>query len=628
MLLRTVALLGLLVGPAVASAALNPETDKKYSLRIIMNCGTHNWLGTQFRADLKNDLAGILDDALGGMADVTVLDLRSTPKEQWTPIARDFDSKGFAALTSQLPLDGTKIHLLHIDFVNGQYEIQSRQFDGMTGMVSPVRREATIDRALVSRLAGRMIAFDFGIVGTIEGKDETVTVRFKGSSLTSRLGSWARKGDVFAVMRVLPGRGQTGERAERINDTIVQLTEDPKKDSCQARIVYRPRTNPLSNPGIATGFRCIRMATSVGPVRIRLVDETGQPHTRTLQVRLHSDRFQQSDSPEEEVVNPDRNGVFTSKNLYDRLGFARIVTGATSIARMPVDVSDDRIATIVVSIDAQKEQAGQLQFLYGELLRMYVESRDVQIDRFREVSALVAQQKNEDALKRATAMRSALDDDLRRLGEQLVQLKKDAGANLTYTACDKLVNELTERKTRINRLIGELEEAERIAKDPTRVAAQKKLQDLSNLSLVHIENNDYDAAIAVCKQIIKEFGEQAAVRKRLDELEKAWVIRSDEHRQARDFIFKEWPQVKTVAEIEAKLPTARARLKVIAGFKDELTLLKLRATLAEIGKLVRDEIRAVNENPDDMEKVAKLKKIVEDFDKFGQEVESAIGAKN
>jgi len=33
------------------------------------------------------------------------------------------------------------------------------------------------------------------------------------------------------------------------------------------------------------------------------------------------------------VLNPDRNGVFVSKKLYENVGFARIVTGARAIAR-------------------------------------------------------------------------------------------------------------------------------------------------------------------------------------------------------------------------------------------------------------------------------------------------------
>ena len=55
-----------------------------------------------------------------------------------------------------------KIHFVLIDFVHGQYEISARQYDGTTGLASPVVRQAqTGDRLLVAREAALLVYRDF-----------------------------------------------------------------------------------------------------------------------------------------------------------------------------------------------------------------------------------------------------------------------------------------------------------------------------------------------------------------------------------------------------------------------------------------------------------------------------------
>src|SRR5438067_256049 len=202
---RVLCLLVVLVSTQAAPAALPPDGNEKYRLNVVVRCGAHNWLGEQFRDDLRNDLTGILQDALGPMADVRVIDLKKTSAGDVDPLWRDFEAKGFAALDTPRELTGAKTHFLRVDFVNGQYELQARQHDGLTGFVSPLRRDRTADRALVTRLAGQMIAHDFGVVGTVTGSGDnadgqgSATVAFRAGSLPAPLDRWVRANDVFAV---------------------------------------------------------------------------------------------------------------------------------------------------------------------------------------------------------------------------------------------------------------------------------------------------------------------------------------------------------------------------------------------------------------------------------------------
>jgi hypothetical protein len=46
-----------------------------------------------------------------------------------------------------------------------------------------------------------------------------------------------------------------------------------------------------------------------------------------------------------------------------------------------------------------------------------------------------------------------------------------------------------------------------------------------------------------------------------------------------------------------------------------------------VAKALREEITAAKQDADDADKLAKLKKTVEDFDKFSQEVDAAVQGK-
>src|SRR5262245_1930118 len=428
---RVVSLLAVLFLSAPAPAALPPDANEKYPLTVVVRCGAHNWLGDQFRDDLRNDLTGILQDALGAMADVKVVDLKKDLPAETDPLWKDFSAKGFAALDVPRDLTGVKTHFLRVDFVNGQYELQARQHDGLTGFVSALRRDRTADRALVTRLAGQMIAHDFGVVGIVTGSGDnadgqgSATITFRAGALPAPLDRWVRKNDVFSVYGIV-GAGDKRERGKREPDTLVQVTDDPKNGTAPARIVFRNKENPLKNTASYLGFRCIRLDAAVGPMRLRLVDERGVPHARALQIRVHPEKFQTGISQQEEILDPDRGGLYVTKRNYENVAFVRVVTGTQMIARVPVEVLGDRPVTVEVGLSPENELRGQLQYRRGELRRMYDEAEYVHLNNARaEINALVTLGKLEAALKRAKENRDTLDEDVKRLRGLKEELKKE-----------------------------------------------------------------------------------------------------------------------------------------------------------------------------------------------------------
>src|SRR5262249_43518188 len=155
---------------------------------------------------------------------------------------------------------------------------------------------------------------------------------------------------------------------------------------------------------------------------------------------------------------------------YENVCFVRVITGARMIARMPVEIMDDRVATVRVGLTPETEQHGELQYKLAELLRSYKEAVDVHETGRGEVNSLMTKQRFPEALKRASACRTALDDDMRRLAEQTSQLKREIGdAPISLADCDKYMSYLQGRKRSFNeRVVGFLEEVERVANDPNR----------------------------------------------------------------------------------------------------------------------------------------------------------------
>src|SRR5579864_7464583 len=105
-----------------AAAPLDLETSKPYDLQVVLHFSQHRLLTPVFQEQIKHELKDGLQAALGQLAQVEV-----TNKH---PLLNDVLSQGLQrALDSWNALSDTKVHFVLIDFVDGRYDIQSRQYD-------------------------------------------------------------------------------------------------------------------------------------------------------------------------------------------------------------------------------------------------------------------------------------------------------------------------------------------------------------------------------------------------------------------------------------------------------------------------------------------------------------------
>ena len=299
------------------SGGLDPETKGPYLWRVVIDVRPHPLLTPGFRDKLRRDLLAALQPGIGALGTVEVVDLAGLPRDRWEPLWQQFAESGFTALDSSRDLTGSKTHFLRVSYRDGAFLLESRQYDGFTGLVSPlIRKESARSAELVGRTSGLMLDRDFGIVGTVElidGRPDEVRVRLRAGELGSTA-RFVQRGDIFAVAQIRktnrpapppqrtatgrivapppgsePPQGYTGAAWAY---TLLRVTDEPKDGVCRCTVFTRLKTPFALSAGVA-GYRCLRLATVETPLAIRLVTSDGNDRgpPPVIEVRAGADGF-------------------------------------------------------------------------------------------------------------------------------------------------------------------------------------------------------------------------------------------------------------------------------------------------------------------------------------------------
>ena len=265
------ALLALVTLALPAGAALDPELTKPYHLQIVLHIADNRALTPLFQEELQQALSDQLRQTFGALAEVKVLLAHH-------PLLAEIAAKGLEqALDEWNQAEPKQTHFVLLDYSGGQYRLQARSHDGMTGQAGAiVRRVQTVDRALVPLLAARLVEEGFAPVGTVTavkaaGQDMDVQLTLKGGGLGVPLAPWVKAGDVFTVSRVA-APGPLG-RPERIAWALLEVRETPRDGVCSCRYWRRFVRDDLRETPGTLGFRAWRLAATTGPVRLRLLDD-------------------------------------------------------------------------------------------------------------------------------------------------------------------------------------------------------------------------------------------------------------------------------------------------------------------------------------------------------------------
>jgi tetratricopeptide (TPR) repeat protein len=597
-------------------AAPDAEVNKPYHLRVVLHVASNRLLTPVFKEQLRRELRDSLQASLGALGKVEVVDKH--------PLLQEIDTKGMApALEGWKQVSDIKTHFVLIDFVNGQYVIQTGQHDGSTGLISPVRRVQTVDRQFVAREATLLIDRDFGLVGTVEpkGKNE-VTVTLKGSGLGVALERWVKKDEVFALAQIVQGR--EGKQSFRVPWALVQVLDEPKGGVCRCRLFHR-YANPLTTSANVLGYRCLKLGTTRAPLHLRLIDDKTLAPLGGLQVQVSAYGFPMGDKFQQCTTRPD--GLLPDAGLehaYQHAAFFRVLIGTAPVtSTIPVEILGDRVIVCRVTVDAKLEALGQLDLRKKRWVDRLNENLLVQAELSKRLSDLIGKSLNEQALVQAENGLKALKADLIELNGEAVALHTavkalPAGVTLQLAEGQQRFEEIKAWEQKLQAAVKNLQDVIKEKDNQKRKEAKALVAQAKALE----DQAEYAQAIEQYEKALELAGDQMDLVKRLKELKEAWEPKNKAHSQARAFIYETWPKLDTVKKVKDNLEKARQAFQTCRDAGDKLSPGKLLLVSIAHTRLLEKELEALKpqDGEDAREKIKSIEEVAGSLEKLLKEV--------
>jgi tetratricopeptide (TPR) repeat protein len=594
------------------AAALDPEINQPYHLKVVLQIAKHPLLTEVFKNQVSRELRDGLQAAFGNMGLVQVVDRH--------PLLPEIERHGLGQpLDREKSVSDTKTHFVLIDFVNGQYEIQARQHDGLTGLVSPViRRDRTTDRQFVSRAATLLIDQDLGVVGTLEEqpKGDMVRIVLKGSGLGQPMDRWVKKDDVFAIVRI--SRVGNEWRSKREEWALLQVKDGPASDgTCGCRYYHRFLYELRSG----SMYRCIKLGTTTASLRLRLLNKKDR---RPLSNKVVSFSHIGFDSGSKRESGTDTDGYVTPPEPFTNIAFVRVAGADKDLARIPIEIIDDRTITCEIEPNPDAEEWTRCQQHRREYDQHLNESISAAGNLFRDLTRVLGQKEYVKALEMARKGLVDLQAQIQSRTEELSSLRKEISDlnRSDPTLTDAGIRVLEKQAKELEDRVKNYEEVVNQRNEPRRQQLLAKVEQANQNELTY----DYDEAIAAYEEAVKlaEATNETIVlektKKRLRELQNAWRTKSEEHLRARNFIKNDWPKLGT-AELKERIPDARKMFEVCKKNNDKLTPRRLlKGNLNHAGRLLKLQEELDSKRDDDQQKLRALSELVDELNKLTKEV--------
>ncbi|MDY3563791.1 hypothetical protein R5W23_005413 [Gemmata sp. JC673] len=596
-----------LLSTAPALAQLDPEPKQPYVWRVVVSVKPHPLLTAEFRERLKRDLLAALQPGLGALGTVEVIDLASRARDGGDALLQQFDDKGFAALDVPRDLTGAKTHFLRVEHRDGRIYLAARQYDGFTGLSSPLVRTQTIRAPeLAGRTAGLMLDRDFGPVGTVEpvvGRPDEARLLIRGAGLGSVKGV-VRSGDVFAVAAVRKTnrpapvvRTATGKIVEPPPGSVAPpgLTSTPRDftllkvldvgadGSCRCAVLTRYQSAMPVTGGVI-GYRAMKLGTISAPVAVRLASTDGVVYktASAVSVRASDRAFSTGGDPTEVCAFDNATYQFRSQRPLANVACVTVALGPSQAKQFPVPILSDDPVTIPFDIDPAKEERAAFERAVLKTATEAADARQAQSVCFEAVANLISKQRNADALARAEdgfkaadAADKSLSDELARLKEQAPRVQK---ADNVDAILAKAEQNLAALRTYNVQLAGHRDKIAKVVareNDPSVAAKEAQAEAINARIALLLARGDVDEALAAYDQLAFLIPGDADVKVRKDKLAAEWKVKDDAHQKARDYLLKTWPGVQTVADFRDSLPLIRSAVDECKKHKDTWTMRKL-----------------------------------------------------
>ncbi|MFO0846316.1 MAG: hypothetical protein U0797_28730 [Gemmataceae bacterium] len=595
-----------------------------YQVRLVVHVERHPQLTKVFRERVARELGDGLQAALGAAARVEVTDSH--------PELANIRRHGLQrALDGYRERSGEHTHFVLIDFSGTHYRVQSRLHDGVIGLPSPVVRSTrTDDREYVAREAAFLLERDLGLLGTVEtGPDAAGVVRvsLKAGGLGVDLSRWVRKGEVFRLVRVGGvGPGQAEEW------TYLQVTEPARDGACVCKLYSRYR-----QPRVA-GLRAELLGTRTGPLRLRLLQERAGggvgPLESQVRLELRHHGFEGEETSRLSVTAMAGRDIDTRKRAkggqFDRLAFVTVLTGETVRARVPVPILDDGLTVLIVP--ASSAEGDLIAQRFRGFQRRVLDAFLVQAEQFRQFNELI--DKPDGRAEALAAARKTLDrlrQDHTELSVERDEVMKEVAKlpekELPPGADGKVINERLELikagEADLLKRIDKLEQIEKEENDPKKKEWLIQVERAKGFE----KEGEVGKALAIYEKAPEKFVTEA-LTKHVEHLKKVWEPKGEEHKLARDFLVRTFPNLST-EELESRLKEAESALAVCAKADDSFGVTRLLRAVERHAKRMVDELNKLKPdvNFDDEKPATRIKELVPRLQKLDRDARAVLESK-
>jgi hypothetical protein len=626
-----IALSALLLGTVPAVLSEEPkdlELNQPYQVTVVLDIAKHRLLTPVFRDQVKRELQDGLRTAFGELARVRVVEAtEKLPKEleALAPLLAQVRRDGLQGPLDKWKKTGPyKTHFVQIDYVDGQYEVQTRQHDGLTGQASPiVRKQQTSDRQFVARLATFQIDRDFGLVGEVKpgAAPREATIKLKGAALTGSIDRWVQRGDVFIL---IPFLGLPEQR--NAEDVLLVVDNIEMNKDCKCRVFDRYNKTMKDNRG---KYRCMRIATIKAPLRVELVQKSSGVRVPNMPVVIRRHGFEGEEGTAINMNFGAEGYVSTEKDKlqgeFDRIAFLSIKLSPQVTAPVPVALVDDR--PIKIKVIVRQGDSGGLLAVTKELweTKAYETGDSIQV-LFRDLKELDARSDQRDkALKKAKEGLEYSRQARKDLGIDRGELLKLAAGKqpLDLAYGDGWIKFLDGS---ITRLEGYVTEQERILKEEN---DPKKLEFLGLVQQAKLEEGrgEFDKALELYDKALKSSYANAVVQKAADTLRLRWEPKNEEHRRAR-LELEQWAAADLLAA-DGEMTRATDAFEVLRKNGDVLGVAKLRQYILTQGGKLKAKLNTLETdiNEEDRRTADKIAKLAGGLRDLGLKVEAFAPSK-
>lgn len=507
-----------------------------YQFLVVVHADPHPLLTNLFVEQFTRDLGDSLQRDLGRTAKVSTLVYRDSgptagdgPREMMETVI----TRGWMELDN-LPkqINPTKVHLVRLFYVDGEYEVQSRQVDGDTSNVSVLRRSRTTDRQWVTRLAALQLAQDFGQVGeVIEVNNQTLRIKLRAFGLGVPETIRIVLGETMALTQIR--RGSNSYTSTKIDETLAYITNvNAVKGEVTARL-YTRLQNPLAKDRQTVAFRAIKLGTRVAPLQLKLVDQDNNP-IGGYSVSHFPSGYENGGA--EAIGTTDTQGRVASKDPIYHVGFVRVQIAGVGKLDTPIPILDDQPVVIKIGNNREAAILDETKFEYDRWMKSYkLVEENFAVDYKILYLDLIRAGKDKEALANLEKISKQIKESADALNTELERVRKAAASGQSKEATKLVEHASTVLKT-LQKSSKDMEETVSLERNPTEDRKYLKLALQAEKEL------DYDEAIKNYKLSLSKNRNQPKVEAKVRALDRVWKTQYNdkEHKEAREYILRTW----------------------------------------------------------------------------------------